>query len=249
MIRLIVMTVMAVALTATPAQALISAHRGTFRNPNVPENTMEAFEFAHRHGADAIEFDVRWTKDQKKYVLHDDTFGRTTDGTGRLEDHSSAYLRSLTVDGGGKIPSFRKVTEFAKQTGMQINPEIKPVAGKPLTDAQAKSYVAIVYMFGMGKRTVLSSISPAILAKVKKYDTRRELRYSLIQIPGQPLHPPATVAAAGKVYMPLYTDLTPAYVTALHARGVEIWAWPIRNDEDKQKALALNVDVLVVDTP
>jgi glycerophosphoryl diester phosphodiesterase len=210
---------------------------------------MAAFEYAHKQGADIIEFDVRWTKDQKKYILHDALLDRTTNGTGRMEDHSSAYIRGLTIDGGGKVPSFRAATAYAKKTGMQINAEVKPVLGHPFTAAQAKSYVAIVYMFGMEKRTVVSSISPKILTLIKKYDTKKAMRFSLIQEPGKPLHSPATVAAIGKVYMPLYTDLTPAYVAELHRRGVKIWAWPIRTEADREAALALNVDVLVEDRP
>ena len=210
---------------------------------------MSAFAYAKRNGADIIEFDVRWTKDHRKYVLHDDRLERTTNGIGRLESHTAHYIRSLKVDGAERVPSFREITAYAKKQKLTINPEVKPVAGKPLTTAQAKSYVAIIYLYGMEKRTVVSSISPKVLNLIKKADAKKAMRHSLIQTPGQPLHPVAEVAAMGSVYMPTYRDLTPHCVRALHDLGVKVWAWPIRDDADREAALALDVDVLVVDHP
>jgi len=119
------------------ANVLISGHRGTMHG--APENTMSAFAYAKRNGADIIEFDVRWTKDQCKYVLHDDRLERTTNGTGRLENHTARYIRSLKVHGGGRVPSFTEITAYAKKKKLIINPEVKPVAGKPFTNAQAKA--------------------------------------------------------------------------------------------------------------
>jgi len=101
----------------------------------------------------------------------------------------------------------------------------------------------------MEKRTVVSSTSPAILNLIKKYDIKKAMRYSLIQTPGHPLHSVAEVAAMGSVYMPTSRDLTAKYVRDLHDHGVQVWAWPIRTDADRDAALALEVDVLVVDDP
>jgi glycerophosphoryl diester phosphodiesterase len=243
----LVLTSSAAVPAATSTTTLVSAHRGAYRVAGTPESTMTAFRYAWRHGADVIEFDVRWTKDQRKYVLHDDTLGRTTNGTGRLEDHTAGYIRSVKVDGGERIPSFREVVAYASKVGLQINPELKPVAGYPFTDAQAKSYVAVIYLYGMERRTVVSSMSAAMLRRVRKFDTKKAMRYSLIQQATKPLHEPDVVAAAGSIYMPVYLDLTADYVAALHRRGVQIWGWPIRNETDRAAALAVGVDVLVVD--
>ena len=101
----------------------------------------------------------------------------------------------------------------------------------------------------MEKKTVVSSTSSMILNLIKRYDTKTAMRYSLIQTPGQPLHSVPEVAAMGSVYMPTYRDLTREYIRALHHHGIQAWAWPIRNDADRDAALALDVDVLVVDDP
>ena len=62
----------------------IVVHRGA--NALAPENTIASADSALAHGAKWIEVDVRPSKDQVLFNLHDDTLDRTTDGKGRLVD-------------------------------------------------------------------------------------------------------------------------------------------------------------------
>ena len=55
---------------------LIIAHRGNAAD--APENTIESFAQAIALGADALEFDVRVTRDGVPVVIHDETLYRTT---------------------------------------------------------------------------------------------------------------------------------------------------------------------------
>eukprot|EP00128_Syssomonas_multiformis_P015127 Colp12_sorted_trinity150504_noHs@21171 len=49
-----------------------------------PENTMVSYQMAFMLGADAIETDLRLTKDNVVIVMHDTTVDRTTNGTGKV---------------------------------------------------------------------------------------------------------------------------------------------------------------------
>lgn len=69
----------------------IIAHRGA--SGNAPENTLAAFELAVRQGADALELDVRVTKDGAAVVMHDALLDRTTDFTGPVRGRTLAELR------------------------------------------------------------------------------------------------------------------------------------------------------------
>ena len=62
----------------------IVVHRGA--NALAPENTIASADSALAHGAKWIEVDVRPSKDQVLFNLHDETLDRTTDGKGRLVD-------------------------------------------------------------------------------------------------------------------------------------------------------------------
>jgi glycerophosphoryl diester phosphodiesterase len=71
----------------------IVAHRGA--SSDAPENTLAAFALARELGADAIEFDVHITSDNKLVVLHDHTLDRTTNGTGYVGDALCASVCGL----------------------------------------------------------------------------------------------------------------------------------------------------------
>ncbi|KAI8078643.1 PLC-like phosphodiesterase [Halteromyces radiatus] len=63
----------------------VIAHRG-FSGQH-PENTMISFEKAVEAGTDALEGDIRLSKDGELVMMHDLTLQRTTTGTGNVGDH------------------------------------------------------------------------------------------------------------------------------------------------------------------
>lgn len=114
----------------------VIGHRGN--RAYAPENTIESLAQAVATGADAIEFDVRFTADGVPVVHHDPTVNRTTDGRGEIARMTFAQLKELdagsnfTTDGGktfpyrGKghrIPSLDEVIEAFPSTPLMI--EIK----------------------------------------------------------------------------------------------------------------------------
>ncbi|HMA22440.1 MAG TPA: glycerophosphodiester phosphodiesterase family protein, partial [Gemmatimonadaceae bacterium] len=82
-----------------PAVRLVIAHRGT--SAHFPENTAAAFDHAVSLGVDAIEFDLRISRDGAVVVIHDPTVDRTTDGTGAVAELSLAELKRL--DAGARF--------------------------------------------------------------------------------------------------------------------------------------------------
>jgi glycerophosphoryl diester phosphodiesterase len=80
------------ALTGYP---LVIAHRGD--SAEYPENTLDAIISAAEQGADAVEVDLRCSKDGVPYLFHDDTLDRVTDGKGRASDLTIDELKKLTV--------------------------------------------------------------------------------------------------------------------------------------------------------
>jgi glycerophosphoryl diester phosphodiesterase len=91
-----------------PAAKLVIAHRGN--SAFFPENTLESFQQGMALGADALEFDVRVTRDGTAVVIHDPTLDRTTNGTGAVSALTLEELQRLdagyrfTRDGGRTFP-------------------------------------------------------------------------------------------------------------------------------------------------
>ncbi len=112
----------------------IIAHRGG--GSLAPENTLEAFQRGFNSGFRAVEFDVMLTKDLVPVVIHDEEFGRTIRGDGRVSDFLADDL--LKLDAGSwfagqfahsRVPTYRKVLEFCTQHDIWMNVEIKPARG------------------------------------------------------------------------------------------------------------------------
>lgn len=64
----------------------VVAHRGA--STYEPENTIKAIEKAIDMGVDAVEVDVRLSKDYMPVVIHDETLNRTTNVSGRVDSYT-----------------------------------------------------------------------------------------------------------------------------------------------------------------
>ena len=69
----------------------ICAHRGF--NTIAPENSLPAFGAAVAMGAEEIEFDLWWTKDEEIVSIHDDRLERVSNGTGLVYEHTLEQLK------------------------------------------------------------------------------------------------------------------------------------------------------------
>ena len=91
-----------------PRARPVIGHRGN--RAHAPENTVESLREAVALGVDAVEFDLRVSRDGVLVVMHDETLGRTTDGSGPVALRTVAELKRLdagarfTPDGGRTFP-------------------------------------------------------------------------------------------------------------------------------------------------
>lgn len=76
----------------------IIAHRGS--SESAPENTLGAIELGISEGADAIEFDVRLTKDNVPVLMHDRTILRTTNAGKAIYVKDVTYQELIELDAG-----------------------------------------------------------------------------------------------------------------------------------------------------
>ena len=74
-----------------PSVRPVVGHRGNCAH--APENTLVSFRQAVALGVDALEFDVRLTRDGEVVVVHDPTLTRTTGVAGEVRDMTLAELR------------------------------------------------------------------------------------------------------------------------------------------------------------
>ncbi|UBX38307.1 glycerophosphodiester phosphodiesterase [Enterococcus lactis] len=104
------------------------AHRGA--HIIAPENTVESIHQAKILGYQAVEIDVRTSRDGVNFLMHDDTLDRTTDGTGKPETYTIKQLKKFNLDTKNypeyvnkkvKIPTFEEAVKEIKKNNLIVN--------------------------------------------------------------------------------------------------------------------------------
>jgi glycerophosphoryl diester phosphodiesterase len=237
-----------VVLTSYP-QTIMVGHRGDMSKSR-PEQTIHAFRAASKAGAEMIEFDVRWTSDDRMILMHDATLNRTTNCTGVVEDHSYAQIRRCDAGSyrgkkyaGTKVPTFAEVLTYAHQHKLRVNAEVKTPT---LTKNQAKAYLAAIKKAHMIGRAIMSTFFAADVATLRFLDPDVTVPTCWIDF-GTPTVDQIT-ASGSTYYTSLIEMFTPARVTAIHAAGVAILAGPAKTYADYRKVEALHLDGMLVNS-
>lgn len=138
------------------------AHRG---DPyRVRENTLESLRSALRRGADAVEIDVRLTRDGVPVLLHDDTLKRLWERDRPLRSLSADEVRGLT---SGGIPTLE---EALKATDGKLMVDLPGPA-----DARAvRRIIGVIQDFGAEERVYYCAGAAAMLA-VRAADPAAEI--------------------------------------------------------------------------
>ena len=133
----------------------IIGHSGAI--DDAPENTLAAFALAQAQGADGIEFDVQLSADGWPVVIHDSNLERTTNGQGKVQEHTVAQLQELDAGEGQSIPTLDEVFETLGPNFL-YNVELKTAA---LSDnGLAEAVAERIQAHNLERQTVVSSFNP-----------------------------------------------------------------------------------------
>ncbi|WP_405488332.1 glycerophosphodiester phosphodiesterase [Streptomyces sp. NBC_00096] len=185
-------------------------HRG---DPyRVRENTLPSIRSAFARGADAVEIDVRMTRDGVPVLLHDESLQRLWGHGVRLEDVTAPQLAELT-DGG--IPTLREALMAAGAGRVMVD--------LPGATAQAvRTVVGQVRECGARDRTYYCA-GPSTMLAVRAADPGAE-----IALTWTTLAPPRRVlieAVAPTWLNYRFGLVTRELVDALHRDGLLVSAW------------------------
>jgi glycerophosphoryl diester phosphodiesterase len=140
-----------------PAARPVIAHRGD--SAHFPENTLPSFDHALELGVDAIEFDLRVSRDGEVVIIHDETVDRTTNGSGPVASFSLAELKAL--DAGAR---------FSRDDGQTF-----PFRGQGLTiptfDEMLSRYRSIPLLI----EVKLSEAAPGALTLLEHHEAMRRV--------------------------------------------------------------------------
>lgn len=236
----------------TPAErpaTQVVAHRGA--SHDFPEQTRAAYTEALRQGADALECDVRLTKDGELVLIHDKTVDRTSNGTGRVGDMTLAELQALDYGGHGilTLDEFIQLAQDAEQP-VTLFIETKHPAQQGLKIE--REVVAALERHGLANPGPDQTVKAAVISFYP--DALLRVRMSAPNVPTVLLGPSARylagivgATAIGPSIETLRTN--PELVGAAAARGLATYCWTVNNEADVQFARDLGVDWVATDHP
>ncbi|MET7451728.1 glycerophosphodiester phosphodiesterase [Streptomyces sp. NPDC005574] len=147
----------------SPQNVTAVAHRG---DPyRARENTLDSLRSALSRGADAVEVDVRLTRDGVPVLLHDETLKRLWELDRPLHSLSAAEVRGLT---GGGVPTLAEALAAADGSRLMLD-----LPGAPSRSA-VRRIVDVVRECGAGEWVYYCADAPAMLA-VRAADPAAEI--------------------------------------------------------------------------
>lgn len=205
-----------------------------------PENTIRGFKRAVEIGVDQIELDVRFSKDGKIVVMHDEKTDRTTNIKGLVRDLTYEELKKADAGKGEKIPLLSDVFEFMKTNKVTVQIELKVPA--------AKEVVQMISDYGFIERTCITSFMHDQVLEAKNIEPKM-ITGALIT------HRPADPAAetrsckADRLHI-VHDKIDGELVGKIHDANLGVFAWgKIDRAEKMDSLINLEVDGIGSDYP
>jgi len=211
-------------------------HRGA--RAYAPENTLTSFKKALEIGVDAIELDVRKTKDNQLVVIHDDNVKRTTNGDGLVCELTLKDIKGFSAEGGEKIPTLEEALDFLDKK-VKVLVELKE-------EGIEKQVLSVIHERDLEKNVVITSFSETALKEVRELNDKVEtgLIYAKHKNPIK-----AALDLKANYLVALYRFVHTANVEKAHENGLKVVVWTINNPEEVEAYIKKGVDGIASDKP
>ncbi len=232
----------------------VVAHRGV--PTEAPENTISSFQCAIDLGADAIEFDVRLTRDRVPIIYHYFYLDEAIAISGPVFDYTFDQLQDVEVLGAGgnvvngcRIPTLHEVLEtFGGRIGLEI--EIKG----PEPESSEIVGVALCNFRHLWETIEVTSYEPTLLLDIQQrcpglatdlLFPRSEDWMRLDVVTYLAVHR-ARLARARAVHLHP-TQLSSEVVSAVRSCGMEVHAWDVNDEQSLNSAMELGIPRICTD--
>jgi glycerophosphoryl diester phosphodiesterase len=245
----------------------VVAHRGS--SDDAPEHTLHAYKRAIDDGADALECDVRLTKDGHLVCVHDRRIDRTSNGRGILSTLELAELTEL--DWGSwrdtwedfedpempdrdksQILTLRRLLEAVATVDRRVEVAIETKHPTRYAGLVERRLVALLDEFDWaraGSPVRVMSFSQLSLRRLRSLapDLRTVMLFERVPLRFRDGTLPEGVAAAGPSIEIVRAH--PRYVERAHRQGHPVHVWTVDDAEDVELCLELGVEAIITNRP
>ncbi|MFD7290764.1 glycerophosphodiester phosphodiesterase [Streptomyces sp. NPDC059863] len=214
-------------------------HRG---DPyRVRENTLPSVHSARRRGADAVEIDVRLTRDGEPVLLHDATLERLWGHERRLAELTYEELRELT-DGG--VPTLREALTAKDPAGAGSGHPgadgTRFMVDLPgATEEAVRTIVGTVRECGAAER-VYYCAGPGAMLAVRAADARAEIALTWTTL--APPRPALLAAVRPRWLNYRFGLVSRELADRNHRDGLLVSAWTVDTRRSMRRLIAHGVD-------
>ena len=252
---------------------LVVAHRGS--SYALAEHTLGAYLRAIDEGADALECDVRLTRDGHLVCVHDRRVDRTSTGHGVVSDFDLDDLRELdfgswkddlpaTEDAfieerdstEAPVLTLERLLEVLVEAPRDVRLLIETKHPTRYAGLVEQQLVRLLRRFGLTtpedrdkSRITVMSFAPSALRRVRLLAPDLPTVQLYLRMPV--LRRDGSLAAAADVAGPGIHILRahPGYVARVHAAGHPVYVWTVDEPADIELVLSLGVDGVITNRP
>lgn len=200
------------------------------------ENTIDSFSKAIELGANAIEFDVRRSKDAQLIISHDDNLEKVY---GKDVPVNEATLRELKQLTNNRIATLEEGLRFIGGKVEKILVELKEAGYEQVV-------LDLITKENLRERVIVVSFLEEALARVRHLDATIET--GLIYT--KPKKPIETALKLNAQYLvALYRFTHRRDIAKAHKSNLKVIVWTVNTKKDAQEYVAKDVDGIASDKP
>jgi len=229
---------------------IVIVHRGG--GNSAPENTISAIEMGIDLGADSVEFDVRFTKDNIPILMHDETLGRTTNDTLNRAVNALTLEEIKQLDAGSwfseefigeEVPTLREAIEVI-DSRIDIFLEIKGI-----NDDAVSIILDIIEETSIENKVKIMSFNETLLKDIKDENRNIETILLLPSFVGDIniLSNKEHIDHYGLRYTIINNNKE--QVRRLQESGKGVFVWTVNEETSILEMIQLNVDGIITDAP
>jgi len=211
-------------------------HRGA--RAYEPENTLRSFAKAMELGVDAVELDIRKTKDNEIVVIHDADVKKTTNGSGLVSDLTLQQIKSFSTEKNEKIPTLDEALACIDKKA-KVFIELKETGFE-------ERVLSMIKKNGQTKNVIIVSFLEDALRRVRELDP--EIETGLIYAKHKnPLK--AALELKAQWLVAFYRFTHTANVQKAHENGLKVLVWTVNTPEEAAEMKRKEVDAIASDKP
>ncbi len=216
---------------------LVIAHRGD--SSRALENSTEAVRLALSLPADMIEIDIRKSRDNVLYVMHDKDTGRTADTNLDIEQSTSDEIARVKLKNGEPVPVLMDVLRLVSGTaGLNIEIKSDGAGGLCAGHLLGAGYRGHVLVSSFKEREVFDArrVMPGLVTSeifdsftIKDVNGYKAKGYSVISLKKK--------------------TVNEELIAVCHERKITVYVWTVDEEDEIKKFITWGVDGIYSNRP